>query len=277
MQQGRTIVRPCLRSIVYYALPACATTAANACGSRTARSASILRLSVMFGFLQRGHQPAVGGAVQAGRGVDAGDPQLAQVALADAAIAGGVPQALQHGFVGALEQQVLRAALALRDLQNFLVTKMPVWATFYTAFLYLLQTPGRRRVDPHASCVHPKAANKNGYDRLGPKSLTFHVRREALDALDDARDPSRGSSRSSSALVRFEVRRRRWLLPPLVRTSMPDPVRRNRLEVALWVFSLICQTFCFARHCCLLLSRKNITAGRDVLPRDIELSCGDVT
>jgi hypothetical protein len=42
----------------------------------------------------------------------------------------------------------------------------------------------------------------------------------------------------NKALVRFEVRRRRWLFPPLVRIKTPDPVRRNRLEVALWVFNL---------------------------------------
>src|SRR5512133_527310 len=42
----------------------------------------------------------------------------------------------------------------------------------------------------------------------------------------------------NNALVRFDVRRRRWLLPPLVRIKTPDPVRRNRLEVALWVFRL---------------------------------------
>ena len=29
------------------------------------------------------------------------------------------------------------------------------------------------------------------------------------------------------------LRRRRWLFPPLVRTSVSDPVRRNRFEVAL--------------------------------------------
>ena len=39
--------------------------------------------------------------------------------------------------------------------------------------------------------------------------------------------------------VRFEVRRRKWLLPPFVRMSLPEPVRRNRLDVALWVLSLV--------------------------------------
>src|SRR5512143_4321704 len=42
---------------------------------------------------------------------------------------------------------------------------------------------------------------------------------------------------ASRALVRLDVLRRRWLFPPLVRTSLPAPVRRNRLEVALWVLS----------------------------------------
>src|SRR5512133_3654250 len=59
----------------------------------------------------------------------------------------------------------------------------------------------------------------------------------------------------SSALVRFEVRRRRWLLPPFVRTRTPDPVRRNRLEVALWVFNFTLPAFCL-RGTALLLSKK---------------------
>src|ERR1041385_7649585 len=41
------------------------------------------------------------------------------------------------------------------------------------------------------------------------------------------------------ALVRFDVCRRRWLLPPFVRTNLPAPVRRKRLDVALWVFNLV--------------------------------------
>src|SRR6185503_12490515 len=41
------------------------------------------------------------------------------------------------------------------------------------------------------------------------------------------------------AFVRFDVCRRKWLLPPLVRTTLPEPVRRKRLDVALCVFNLI--------------------------------------
>ena len=38
---------------------------------------------------------------------------------------------------------------------------------------------------------------------------------------------------------RLDVRRRKWLWPPFVRITLPDPVRRNLLEVALWVLSFI--------------------------------------
>src|SRR5690242_15918355 len=50
--------------------------------------------------------------------------------------------------------------------------------------------------------------------------------------------PLTGTVLLKSSLVRSEVRRRKWLLPPLVRTSTPEPVKRTLLEVALWVFSL---------------------------------------
>ena len=39
------------------------------------------------------------------------------------------------------------------------------------------------------------------------------------------------------AFVRFDVFRRKWLLPPLVRISLPEPVKRKRFDVALWVLS----------------------------------------
>lgn len=57
--------------------------------------------------------------------------------------------------------------------------------------------------------------------------------------------PSTGIISVNKAFVRSGVRRRRWLLPPLVRTRTPVPVRRNRFEVALWVFSLIFPAFAF--------------------------------
>src|SRR5262245_39871573 len=66
-----------------------------------------LAVEIDIGFLERRDQLAVGGAVQTGGGIDAGNPQLTQIALAHAAITGGVPQALQHGLIGPLEQAVL--------------------------------------------------------------------------------------------------------------------------------------------------------------------------
>src|SRR5512144_1602748 len=69
--------------------------------------------------------------------------------------------------------------------------------------------------------------------------------------------PLTGSISDNSFLERSEVRRRRWLLPPLVRTSMPDPVRRNRLLVALWVFILNLPSFVDLRDTAKLLSIKS--------------------
>ena len=50
--------------------------------------------------------------------------------------------------------------------------------------------------------------------------------------------PLTGIIFENRSFVRFEVRRRKWLLPPFVRTSLPEPVNLNRLAVALWVLSL---------------------------------------
>jgi hypothetical protein len=69
--------------------------------------------------------------------------------------------------------------------------------------------------------------------------------------------PLTGSISDNSFLVRSEVRRRRWLLPPLVRTSMPDPVMRNRLLVALWVFILNLPSLVDLRGTAKLLSIKS--------------------
>jgi hypothetical protein len=51
---------------------------------------------------------------------------------------------------------------------------------------------------------------------------------------------------ANKAFVRDGVRRLKWLLPPFVRTRRPDPVTRNRFEVALWVLSLYLGVLTFA-------------------------------
>ena len=56
--------------------------------------------------------------------------------------------------------------------------------------------------------------------------------------------PFTGSISLNKAFVRLDVLRRKWLLPILVRTNIPDPVRRNRLEVALCVLILYFPAAC---------------------------------
>jgi len=68
--------------------------------------------------------------------------------------------------------------------------------------------------------------------------------------------PSTGIISDSNAFTRLEVRRRKWLLPPFVRIKTPDPVKRNRFEVALWVFSLVFGTFTLRGTAKLLLLSK---------------------
>jgi hypothetical protein len=57
--------------------------------------------------------------------------------------------------------------------------------------------------------------------------------------------PLTGIISLNNLFVLFDVTRRRWLLPPFVRTSFPEPVNRNLFEVALCVFSLYLPVRCF--------------------------------
>src|ERR671922_959051 len=74
------------------------------------------------------------------------------------------------------------------------------------------------------------------------------------------------------ALVRFDVRRRRWLLPPLVRTTLPEPVRRKRLDVALWVLSLVFVAFALRGIVVLTLLSDKIKRGSSCRPADFDIS-----
>ena len=67
--------------------------------------------------------------------------------------------------------------------------------------------------------------------------------------------PCTGTISVNRALARLERRRRKWLWPPFVRTTLPDPVMRNRLDVALWVFSLYFPAFCFCGTVNLLFTK----------------------
>ena len=78
--------------------------------------------------------------------------------------------------------------------------------------------------------------------------------------------PFTGIISSNRRFVRLGVRRRRWLLPPLVRTSFPDPVRRKRLDVALCVFSLYLPDVGFRGTVILLLLFSGLRGDKHVAP-----------
>jgi hypothetical protein len=75
----------------------------------------------------------------------------------------------------------------------------------------------------------------------------------------------------NNALVRSEVRRRKWLLPPLVRTSVPEPVKRNLLDVALWVFSFNLPDFFGLRGIAKFAPFRKLTSGLKVRPWTINI------
>ena len=72
----------------------------------------------------------------------------------------------------------------------------------------------------------------------------------------------------SWAFVRFEVRRRKWLLPPFVRMSLPEPVRRNLFDVALWVLSLVLPAFALRGTAAYSFQTK-LTASMIYIPRTL--------
>ena len=97
-----------------------------------------------IGLLQAIHEPAVAEAVLARRGVDAGDPQAAEITLAIAAIPVGISQRLEHRLVGAAEQEVLGALLTPGKFEYFAVAVASRHATFYpchfcSASFYVLE------------------------------------------------------------------------------------------------------------------------------------------
>jgi len=73
-----------------------------------------------------------------------------------------------------------------------------------------------------------------------------------------------------AAFVRFEVFLRRWLLPPFVRTTLPEPVRRKRLDVALWVFSFVLPAFAFRGMADFSFQTK-LNRGIEFLPRTFNI------
>src|SRR5206468_4262461 len=77
-----------------------------------------LAIELHAGQLEAMHEGAVAHAVLARGGVDASDPEAAEVALAVAAVAVRVGVRLHHRFLGALVVRVRLAAVALGQVER---------------------------------------------------------------------------------------------------------------------------------------------------------------
>src|SRR5262249_10916557 len=90
-----------------------------------------LAIDLDAGFLQARHELAVGHARGASAGVDARDPERAEVALLVAAVAVGVLPRAHHRFLGDAIDVLAPAAVTLGLLQDFLVARARRYSTFY--------------------------------------------------------------------------------------------------------------------------------------------------
>ena len=103
-----------------------AATASRACLGKTSERLRVahgdvrehLAVDLDAGLLQAVHELAVGHALVPRRGVDAGDPEPAEVALAVAAVAVGVGVGLEQRLLGALVARLGLPAVALRPLEG---------------------------------------------------------------------------------------------------------------------------------------------------------------
>ena len=196
---------------------------------------------------------AVGQSVGTGGCVDAGDPQFAQVAFTGAAGRGRHTTCFSAWFSLARLNKVLRVPkLPLLYFKNFLVSQMGYGSTFYTGHNSLLCVPLGAGYLPVVCTQQPHI-----------KLLTIftQIRRQTIDALGRYSRPSTGTISASNALVRRERLRRKWLFPPLVRTSLPETCHpKNALLLLYEFFSFNFPDVCFLGTVLLLLLeyKKNI-------------------
>jgi len=73
-------------------------------------------VNLHIGHFQAMYQLTVVEAIQPRRGIDAGNPQAAEIALAVTPIAKGVEERLEHGFVGPAIEPMLGAKLPFGEL-----------------------------------------------------------------------------------------------------------------------------------------------------------------
>src|SRR5262245_43574865 len=99
-----------------------------------------LAIEADAGGLQAADQFSIGQPVLAGGGIDAHDPQPAEVPLLAAAAGVGVIQRLVDRLLGCLVQLALGGVEPLRALQQLLALGAPDGSSFYAGHLLLLKT-----------------------------------------------------------------------------------------------------------------------------------------
>src|SRR5689334_24948176 len=96
-----------------------------------------LAVDLDAGLHQAVEQPAVRQPMLAGRRIDAGDPQRAELALLGATIAIGILACLDDGLLRGAEYLAAGVVVTLRLGENFLVTASGNDATLYTCHVRL--------------------------------------------------------------------------------------------------------------------------------------------
>ncbi len=109
---------------------ACPTIASNAAGSAMAKSDNTLRSTVMPALVEPGDKSAVVEPERTHRRVEPLNPQRAECALANLAIAKGVLLRFFHGLLGDADRVLAPAVIALGGLVDLLVLGMGGDAAF---------------------------------------------------------------------------------------------------------------------------------------------------
>jgi hypothetical protein len=137
----------------------------------------------MLAFFRPVHERAVGHAELAHGGVDAGDPQRAELALALAAVAVGVLPRLHHRLLGDAVDVLAAAAETLGLLEDLLVARACGYAAFDSGHGALLRRTAAWR-EPLVVVVHLGRAAQLALALGG--LLGEDVAQERLRALDAA-------------------------------------------------------------------------------------------
>src|SRR3954470_11767848 len=191
------------------------------------------------GQLEALHEAVVGHVVEPGRRVDAGDPQLAEVALARLAVAVGVGGRVEHLLLGLAVQPRALAAVTAGLLEG--------GATLLLG------------VDRPLHACHVRAPVLVGRGGQMPSSFL----RPLVSAFEIT-----WSWSSRRLRVEDLCSNLCWLLA-CSRMSLPVPVTRTRLAVPLWVFC-----FGMSSSCSLVVGRAAARSCRTAPAVSVVRSCG---